>query len=427
MTGRHRFGANAVKPSPLRARHFERILIVKLSAVGDVIHTVPVLAKLRARYPSARIDWLLTPEIAELIRHHPALSNVLLFERQKYGRVGRNWDATLSLFRLVATLRRNRYDLVLDLHGQFRTALLTLATGAPVRVGFDRPRRESQRDYLRRVGRSACWHGWTGAREGAWLAYTHRIPIPTLDVHAVDRYLWVGQLLGLDDGPPDFRIPLPARAQERVDQLLAQQGLTGRPFAVLMPGTIWETKHWRAEGFAEVGRRLLEAGLGVVLAGSPRERQRCRAVAASCPGARDLSGQTTLTELAALICRAALAVTNDSGPMHLTVALGRPVVSIFGPTDPVWIGPYGRPHAVVQAAVPCAPCYLKKLRCCPHEHVCMQQVTADAVFERVERILAEAGTPLPRRPLPAAPASSHCGMDNRMDTTVAGRSPTPAG
>src|SRR5262249_23324835 len=160
-----------VRPSELRARRFERILIIKLSAVGDVIHTVPVLAKLRARYSAARIDWLLTPEIAELVRHHPGLSNVLLFERQNYLRFGRSWSATVGLLRLLAALRRNRYDLVIDLHGQFRTALLTLATGAPVRIGFDRPRRESQQKYLKRVGREACLHGWTGAREGAWLAY----------------------------------------------------------------------------------------------------------------------------------------------------------------------------------------------------------------------------------------------------------------
>ncbi len=384
------FRENAVNGSALRAKRFERILLIKPSALGDVLHTIPVLVKLRARYPAARIDWLLRPDIAELIGHHPALSTVIPFERNEYLRVGRSWTATAALLRLFGTLRRNNYDLVVDLHGQFRSALLTLITGAGTRIGFDRPRKSSQESYRQRVGREACLHGWTGAREGAWLAYSHRIPIPTLDVHAVDRYLWVGPLLGLDEGPADLRIAVPAQAEANVETLLRQRGLAGKSFAVLVPGTIWETKHWRIEGFADVGRHLRQRGLEVILAGSPQERERCQKVVAACPGSHDLSGRTTLTELAALIRRTACSVTNDSGSMHLTVALGQPVVSIFGPTDPVWIGPYGRPHAVVQAGVACSPCYLKKLRSCPHDHACMKQVTSDMVVERVERILNEA-------------------------------------
>jgi ADP-heptose:LPS heptosyltransferase len=106
------------------------------------------------------------------------------------------------------------------------------------------------------------------------------------------------------------------------------------------------------------------------------------------PGARDVSGRTTLSELAALIRRAELCVTNDSGSMHLTVALGRPVVSVFGPTDPVWIGPYRRPEAVVSAGRACAPCYFRQLHACPHEHACMREVTSEMVIARVEHVLA---------------------------------------
>jgi heptosyltransferase I len=276
---------------------------------------------------------------------------------------------------------------VIDRHGQFRSALFALASGAPVRVGFDRPRRRT-RQASRRLVPEAYRHGWTGTREGAWLAYTHRIPIPTLDVHAVDRYLWLGRLLGFDDDPPDFRLPIPAAAVERVTQLLGGQGLLGKELAVLVPGTIWETKHWQASGFAAVGRYLLDRGRAVVLAGSAKEKQHCQEVAAACPGACDLSGQTSLSELAALIERSAICVTNDSGSMHLTVALGKPVVSIFGPTDPLWIGPYGRPQAVVRAGVPCAPCYLRKLRRCAHGHACMNNVAPEAVITHVARLLA---------------------------------------
>jgi lipopolysaccharide heptosyltransferase I len=374
--------------SALRRRQFARILLIKPSAVGDVIHTLPVLAKLRARYPEARIDWLLTPLIAELVGRHPALSGVLLFPRDEFARVWRSWSAAAGLARLLAAIRATRYDLVIDLHGQFRSALFTLASGAGTRIGFDRPRPEARR-ASRLLPEAAYVHGWTGTREGAWVAYSHRIPIATLDAHAVDRYLWLGELLGLDDRPPDFRVPVPPEAEAWVDGLLRRRGLADRPLAVLVPGTVWETKHWHTDGFAEVGRHLLRSGRAVVLAGSGKERARCQAVADACPGACSLAGQTTLSQLAALLRRAAVCVTNDSGSMHLAVALGRPVVSVFGPTDPLWVGPYGRTGAVARASVPCAPCYLRKLHACPHDHVCMKQVTAAMVIERVQAVLSQ--------------------------------------
>jgi lipopolysaccharide heptosyltransferase I len=372
----------------LRTRNFERILLVKPSAVGDVIHTLPVLVKLRARYPKARIDWLLTPAIAELVRHHPALSNAILFDRHLFADCWRSWRAAAGLVQLLAAIQQARYDLVIDLHGQFRSALLCLASGAGTRIGFDRPHKGPRTASERRLVPEAYEHGWTGAREGAWLAYTHRIAIPTLDAHAVDRYLWLAPMLGLDDRPPEFQVPVPPAAEARITELLDLYMVNNRPLAVLVPGTLWETKHWHVEGFAEVARHLLRTGRAVVLAGSSAEQRRCQAVAALCPGVRDLSGQTALSELAALIRRAAICVTNDSGSMHLAVALGRPVVSVFGPTDPVWIGPYGRPDAIVKVDLSCAPCYLRKVRRCPNDHACMTQVSGAMVIDRVEKTLA---------------------------------------
>jgi ADP-heptose:LPS heptosyltransferase len=358
---------------------------------------LPVLVKLRARYPRARIDWLITPENAELVRYHPALSNPVIFARKEYGRLSRVLVTGARLLKLVSDLQAAQYDLVIDLHGQFRSALFALATGSPVRIGFDRPlgvsalsavvsgkgtaeNPEERREVMLR-------HGWRGAREGSWMAYSHRIPIPTLDVHAVDRYLWLGPMLGLNNDPPDLHVYWPAEADEKANTLLRRHGLNH--FAILVPGTIWRTKHWHEEGFAAVGRYLLQQGLGVILAGTLRERPRCQDIAARCPGACDLSGQTTPSELAAIMNRSAISVTNDSGAMHLAVALNRPVVSIFGPTNPTWVGPYRRPQSVVRVDLPCSPCYFRRLSQCPNDHACMKQVSAEQVIERVRNVLGQ--------------------------------------
>jgi heptosyltransferase-1 len=378
----------------LRSRDFRKILLIKLSAVGDVIHTIPVLNKLRRHYPAAQLDWLVTPAIAELLRHNPAISNVIEFAREDWSK-----PSTLTPFvsygRLAAKLRANAYDLVVDIHGQFRTAVFTLATGAPVRIGFDRPRARVWDASPRTFSAEARKHAWQGAREGSWIASTHHIPVPTLDLHAVDRYLSVGPILGLEKGPPDFSFPVPQAAIARVESLLRQHDIADTPLVTMAPGTIWETKHWESDKFAEVARHFLQQGFAVALMGTRRERTVCEDVARLAPGAVDVAGETTLTELAALVRRSAISVTNDSGPMHLAVALNRPVVSVFGPTDPIWIGPYGRADAVLRAGVPCSPCFLRQLSRCRYDHVCMENVSARAVIERMERVLsndAGAGT-----------------------------------
>ena len=374
-------------PADLTRRDFRKILLIKLSAVGDVVHTIPVLNKLRRRYPSAQLDWLVTPAIAELLRHHPAITNIIEFEREAWSTPWR-LAPFASYARLAAKLRAAAYDLVVDMHGQFRTAALTLATGAPIRIGFDRPRARVWDASPRKFPEQARKHAWQGAREGSWVAYTHHIPVPTLDLHAVDRYLSVGPILGLDRDPADFSFPIPQSALSRADALLAEHGAEHADIAIMAPGTIWETKRWGSDKFAEVAGHFLSKDLAVVLIGSQRERAVCEEVAALAPGVIDLAGMTALSELAALIRRSTISITNDSGPMHLAVALDRPVVSIFGPTDPVWIGPYRRADAVLHADLECSPCYLRKIKHCHHGHACMRSVSAPAVIERAERILA---------------------------------------
>jgi heptosyltransferase-1 len=376
----------------LRSAEFSRILLIKPSALGDVVHTLPVLVKLRARYPRARIDWLITPENAEVVRYHPALSNVVLFARRDFSKRGRRWRAFLSFFDLLKQIRRAKYELVIDMHGQVRSAFFALISGARVRIGFDRPIKRGLTVSAEHDLKNIPSHGWRGAREGSWIAYTHRIPIPTLDIHAIDRYLWVAPLLGLDDNPPDLAIHLSPQAADRVNRLLEEHGVpASKPLVVLVPGTIWETKHWTIEGFAGVARQFLQDGFAVALAGTRRDQQRCRQIAAAAAGTCDLSGRTTPADLAALIRRAEVAVTNDSGSMHVAVSLGKPMVSVFGPTNPVHIGPYERPESVVRVDLPCSPCNYRRLSQCPFDHACMKQVTSEMVVERVRKILSDKG------------------------------------
>src|SRR5215468_1135644 len=375
----------------LRSAEFSRILLIKPSALGDVVHTIPVLVKLRARYPRARIDWLITPENAEIVRCHPALSNVVLFARRDFSKKGRKGRAMLDFLDLLKQIRGAKYDLVIDMHGQVRSAFFSLISGARVRIGFDRPIKRTPTMSAEHDLKNVPNHGWRGAREGSWIAYTHRIPIPTLDVHAIDRYLWVGSLLGLDDEPAQLAIHLSPETIRTVERLLEEHGVpAGKPLIVLVPGTIWETKHWTIEGFAGVACEFLREGFAVALAGTKRDGARCRQIAAAAPGTVNLCGKTTPADLAGLIQRAEVVVTNDSGSMHVAASLSKPIVSVFGPTNPVHIGPYQRPESVVRVDLPCSPCNYRRLSQCPFDHACMKQVTSEMVVERARKILAAA-------------------------------------
>jgi ADP-heptose:LPS heptosyltransferase len=290
---------------------------------------------------------------------------------------------------MLSRLRAARYDLVIDMQGQMRSGFVSMVTGAPVRIGFDRPRKEVWEPEGRRLPPGAIERSWKGAREGSWLAYTHRVRLPTLAIHAIDRYLLVGDLLGFEREPPDFSIPIRAEADRRVDALLREHaGAMTKPPIVMMPGSLWETKRWRPEGFAAVARHFLAQGYPVLIDGAANQAEECRRIAAAAPGAVVLAGLTSLAELAALIRRSAIAVTNDSGPLHLTTALGRPVVALFGPTNPVWFGPYQRPDAIVSAGVACSPCNLRDLARCPHDHACMRGITPERVIGAIEAQLA---------------------------------------
>lgn len=351
-----------MRPLPFDTHPPQRILIIKPSSLGDVTHALPVLRLVRRKWPAAHISWLVAPFCAGLLEGNPDLNDVILFDRKRYGSAWKSWRAGLELWRFHRDLRRQRFDLVIDLQGLFRSGWLARATGAPVRIGFE------------------------NAREGAPWFYTQRVPVPSLDVHAVDRYLSVAAALGCEAGPAEFSFPHTDEDRRTIDAFIPP----GERYAVLMPGANWETKRWPVENFAALVEPLKERfGLRSVLSGGADVIELAQRV----PQALNLAGKTNLRQLVALLERADLVVANDSGPMHIAAALGRPLVTVFGPTNPVRTGPYGRPECVVRANIDCAPCYSRR---CSHTS-CLQKLSIEPILTCAARQLSGChfhGTPI---------------------------------
>ena len=335
-----------------------RVLIIKPSAIGDVVHALPVLRLLRVRWPHAHFSWLVTPACAGLLDGHPDLHEVIRFERREFGKGWRSPRTLVALARFALGLGRRKFDLVIDLQGLFRSGWLAGVTRAAVRVGL------------------------ADAREGAGLFYTHSVPTddPAAggERHAIERYLCVAEALGCGRGPVEFRFATDDADRRHV------AGLVPERYAVLLPGTNWPTKRWPVERFAQMVGPLRERfGLHAVLAGGPGEVELSAQVVsiAGREGVIDLTGKTNLRQLVALLERAELVVANDSGPMHIAAALGRPLVAPFGPTNPVRTGPYGRMGSVIRLDIPCSPCYSRR---CSHQS-CLQWLGVEPVLEMIGR------------------------------------------
>jgi lipopolysaccharide heptosyltransferase I len=323
----------------------QRILIIKPSAIGDVVHALPFLNLVRKRWPKAHIAWLVTPACAGLLVGHPQLDEVIHFERRRLAHSWWNPAATVDLFRLTRTLRGRKFDLVVDLQGLFRSGWLARTTRAPVRVGF------------------------SNARELGWLGYTARVSIDNPEQHAIDRYLRIAEEIGCEAGPAEFHFATSDADRAAVSGMLADQ----RAYAVLLPGANWDTKRWPIRNFAAlVGPLRDQFRLTTVVAGGSDVIP----IAGQIRGAVNLAGKTSLREVTALLERAELVIANDSGPMHIAAALDRPLVTLFGPTNAVRTGPYGRSDSVLRIDIPCSPCYARK---CSHQS-CLQWLTVDHVL-----------------------------------------------
>lgn len=349
MLGRNR--------APLSSYEAERIALLKPSALGDIIHCLPVLTALRRRYPRAHITWVVNQTYAPLLQDHRDLDEVLPFDRRASHR---GWGAAVRTgLDFFFELRRRRFDLAIDLQGLFRTAVMMAATRANRRVGL------------------------STAREGATWTYTDVVPVADFNsLHAVDRCWRIAEAFGVGDVPREFHIPIPAEARNWAEE--ATWGYP-RPWLMLGPGARWMTKRWPPQHFAELARRAGDAFGGTVFfVGGEEETAAATAVRRLYSGpCRDFTGRTTLPRLAALLERADAMLANDTGPLHLAAALGRPVVAPYTCTRVRLNGPYLALSGAIETSVRCGGSYVK--RCSRLE--CMAELTPDLLWPALANVL----------------------------------------
>lgn len=331
-------------------REVREILIIKPSSMGDVVHTLPAVGVIRRRFPHAHISWLVKPEWASLLQGHPFIDEVLS--------VPFRWRNLLGLFQ---TVRRRPFDLVVDFQGLFRSAVLGYLTWAPVRVGF------------------------ADGREKSHWFYTDVVPTRPGVIHAIERYLALAEAVGGDIREFSFSIRPTGDAAAVVDLFLKEAGLSERAsFAIIHPSSRWESKRWNSDRFAELGDWLVgEKNLPVVFIGGPGDEEEIdRLINRMKRPAVNGAGRLNLIELAELIRRASIFISNDSGPMHLAAAVGTPVIALFGPTDPEKVGPYGAGHVVIQKEIECSGCGRNR---CVQQNRCMNAIEIGDVQRAIDQ------------------------------------------
>jgi len=330
----------------------KRILIIKPSALGDIVLALPALSSLRRSFPNARISWFVRPEFAPLIMGHPFISDIILFDRKQLSKWWCERGSFNALRSLVKQLKAGKFDLVFDFQGLFRTGYFSRVTGCKRRFGM------------------------AGARELAHLFYTDKISQDASSIHLVDYYLKMVAAAGAKNGEAEFKLPEDTGAAEKIDKLLKSQGVNGK-YAVIVPGAAQVNKRWPIERFRELADKIGERfGLSVVATGTQGEREYIEAI-----GKRvvNLAGKTTVRELIPLMKRASLVVSNDTGPGHIAAALGVPIVMIFGPTNPARVCPYKRPKCV--AAIEPNKRGMKADSYEPRHDI--THITVEQVFEKV--------------------------------------------
>ena len=335
-----------------------KILILKPSSLGDVVQALPVLRLLKRHLPASEIYWWIDSQLAPLLEGDPDLTGIVRFERRRWASP-RHWP---EMFRSVRWLRAQQFDWVIDLQCLARSGTFAWLANGKFLIGLDEP------------------------REGSRGFYDIAVRRPSFHTHAVDWYLAVLPRLGVPVRQ-DFQW-LPERPQTAA-MVKSKWQTNGTRWIVLQPGARWRTKRWHVEYFAELVRRLAKGFPHVrfaILGGAedkPLGETISRTDSARC---LDLCGRTSLPEMVEWLRLCNLMITNDTGPMHVAAALGKPLVALFGPTEPRRTGPYGHLEDVLRINLTCSPCL--KSRCRyekPYE--CLSALSPATVFEFVSRKL----------------------------------------
>lgn len=317
-----------------------RILLVKLTSLGDVIHGTAAIGPLNRAFPQAEIAWAADERFADVPRHHPGVTRVIEGRRLRSDPL----HELRELGSATATLRREGIDLAIDIQGTTRSAAWIYASGAPMKVGRGRFR-----------------PGW------------HQTVMPDLRRHAVRVIADILDALGIPAPDPKPELHWPSTTEDAVSAFLGEQGIGDGPFAVFNPFSRWASKEWPAARFHELARLFhAEFASPIIVTGGPSEAERAGAFAAACEPVRVIpaAGALDLPGLFCLLKRARVMVSVDSGPMHAAAAVGTPVVALFGPTLPERCGPWGQGHVVLQAAR-------------PHSHHAYRRAGAESLMGRL--------------------------------------------
>ncbi len=350
-------------PGPLP----QRIVLIQTAFLGDAVLTTPLLTALKEHYPQASISVLCTPEIFEVFHRHPAVAELILYDKR--GKEG----SIKGLWRAIRALRQGRFDIAFIPHRSFKSALMGWLADIPRRIGFT-------------------------SSQGRWLL-TDRVPFQW-GVHDADRNLALLRAVGATPGAGELWVRPEPEAQKRIVQRLKAAGIQESDFLIgINAGSVWPTKRWLPEGFAAVADRAIrELGARVIFFGGPKDRDAALAVQAEMEEkALNWVGETNLSELIAGIARCQTFLTNDSGPMHIAVGARVPTVAIFGPTTrELGFFPYGAGHSVVEKNLDCRPCGLHGAKECPLGHFrCMKDISPQDVFQalvkQVQKVKTLAG------------------------------------
>lgn len=335
-----------------------KVLVVQTGFLGDVILSTPVLTNLKRIFPAAEISVMTTPEARTLVQYHPAVSQVIVFDK-------RGADRGFSgMLRLAEKLREENFSIVLSLHKSARTSVLLKLARIPERYGF----REAALAFL----------------------YTKTVRRKHL-AHEAERNLVILQALGakLSELDPRLSLGLPAEAHQDAEEALGSFQ-SGRIIGIA-PGSVWATKRWTASGFAAVADELIEMGYRIVLLGGPKDKDMGDDVERLMAGAPlNLIGKASLLSSAAVIARLTLLVTNDSAPLHIASAMGTPVVAVFCATIPEFgFGPWLVPSETVGVlGLTCRPCGRHGGENCPTgTHACQLKLKPELTMDAVERVL----------------------------------------